>query len=474
MGTSTSDINSGCSVWLNKLASEFRMSTDKISIWETQWQKGDISFHLPEVNPKLLDNMDELIGCEKSGEKVCRDILVPLCGKSKDLVHLHGLGHNVVGCEGVEQACTEFFSENNIEFTRTPLEGIDGSLFSSADGRLRLFQCDFLALTPEVVGTKIDAVWDIQSLVSINPRDRKQYVRTLRSLLADDFRYLLVTIEYEPFAHLGRPHSISYNAVKELFGSFSNVKFIAQLPAQAPWKSEWKENVFAMVGGVEDRVQYWQARWATGQSQWNSEKPHQYLLKYLDVLTAGSSSCKFFLPLCGKAGDLMYLYNEGHTVTGVEGVPFVVEQFFRENKLDYEKISMPEVKGWKFKTKDGRLCIYACDFFSLTPAMVGEVDAVYDRGALEAINVCDRQGYVKLMHQIVGNEFRYVLNAYEYDDSVFQGPPRNLPRDEVFNLFADFAEVDILEEADKSDDGADKFNLEWMVKVIYTIKPSQQ
>jgi len=448
------------------------MSTDKISIWETQWQKGDISFHLPEVNPKLLDNMDELIGCEKSGEKVCRDILVPLCGKSKDLVHLHGLGHNVVGCEGVEQACTEFFSENNIEFTRTPLEGIDGSLFSSADGRLRLFQCDFLALTPEVVGTKIDAVWDIQSLVSINPRDRKQYVRTLRSLLADDFRYLLVTIEYEPFAHLGRPHSISYNAVKELFGSFSNVKFIAQLPAQAPWKSEWKENVFAMVGGVEDRVQYWQARWATGQSQWNSEKPHQYLLKYLDVLTAGSSSCKFFLPLCGKAGDLMYLYKEGHTVTGVEGVPFVVEQFFRENKLDYEKISMPEIKGWKFKTKDGRLCIYACDFFSLTPAMVGEVDAVYDRGALEAINVCDRQGYVKLMQQIVGNEFRYVLNAYEYDDSVFQGPPRNLPRDEVFNLFESKI-VEVLEEADFSDYGQKNYNMTVpMLKVIYSIRPS--
>ena len=38
-----------------------------------------------------------------------------------------------------------------------------------------------------------------------------------------------MTIEYEPFAHLGRPHSISYNAVKELFGSFSNVKFAAQV-----------------------------------------------------------------------------------------------------------------------------------------------------------------------------------------------------------------------------------------------------
>ena len=39
---------------------------------------------------------------------------------------------------------------------------------------------------------------------------------------------------------------------------------------------------------------------------------------------------------------------------------------------------------------------------------------------------------------------------------------------------ADFADVDILEEADKSDEGAEKFNLEWMVKVMYTIKPSQQ
>ena len=72
-------------------------------------------------------------------------------------------------------------------------------------------------------------------------------------------------------------------------------------------------------------------------------------LQYLDVLTAGSKSVRFFLPLCGKAGDLVHLYNEGHTVTGVEGVPFVVEQFFRENKLDYEKVSLPEIRGWKYK-----------------------------------------------------------------------------------------------------------------------------
>ena len=76
------------------------------------------------------------------------------------------------------------------------------------------------------------------------------------------------------------------------------------------------------------------------------------------------------MPLCGKAGDLVYLYNEGkvdtnndnddddaehdylgHTVTGVEGVPFVVEQFFRENNLEYDKVSLPEIRGWKYKVQ---------------------------------------------------------------------------------------------------------------------------
>ena len=151
-----------------------------------------------------------------------KTVLVPLCGKSLDLIHLHSLGHNVIGVEWIEQACLEFFSENKIEYSVAPLEGVEGSVYTSTDGRLRIYQCDFLHLTESLLGGKVDAVWDIQSLVSINPRDRKQYVRTVRwvsatsggqhlmcyclcrSILSDEFKYLLVTIEYEPFAHLGR------------------------------------------------------------------------------------------------------------------------------------------------------------------------------------------------------------------------------------------------------------------------------
>ena len=110
------------------------MSTDKISVWELQWAKGETSFHLPEVNTRLLAYMNELVGV--SGEDgavadpAAKNILVPLCGKSRDLIHLHALGHSVVGCEVVEQACIEFFRENQIEYSRSPIEEVEGALFT--------------------------------------------------------------------------------------------------------------------------------------------------------------------------------------------------------------------------------------------------------------------------------------------------------------------------------------------------------
>lgn len=455
------------------------MSTDKVTVWEQQYSEaggGDKDWFRDAVNQKLLSHMEALVGpaWAKNGEigqGAARAILLPLCGRSKDMVHLYNQGHTVVGCEWVDSVCVQFFTENNIQYTKSTIEALGGSLYQSEDGRLRVYQCDFLLLTAELVNLKFDSVLDVQSLNHINPRDRKQYVRVVRSLLKDDFRYLLVTIEYEPFAHRGRPHSISYNAVKELFGAFSNIKFVEQVPASPPLKSTWKESVFSMISGTEDRIQYWQARWATGQSQWQSSEPQKFLVKYIEELKNGKDKIRIFLPMCGKAGDLMWLYKQGHTVVGAEGVPFVVDQFFRESKLDYTKTPIEGVSGWKYSSKDGRMTVFACDFFNLTPALVGTVDAVYDRGALEAINIQERINYVNIMKSILAKDFRYVLNGYEYDDTIFQGPPRHLPRDQVFNLFKDFCEVDILEEVDEEGDRPARFNLEWMVRVCYTIKP---
>jgi hypothetical protein len=41
---------------------------------------------------------------------------------------------------------------------------------------------------------------------------------------------------------------------------------------------------------------------------WNMYKV--YLFQYLDQLTNGASSIRILLPLCGKSGDLMWLYQQ--------------------------------------------------------------------------------------------------------------------------------------------------------------------
>jgi len=51
-------------------------------------------------------------------------------------------------------------------------------------------------------------------------------------------------------------------------------------------------------------------------------------------------------------------------------------------------------------------------------------------------------------------------------------PAPSLTSQTAANDLADYAEVDILEEEDTSESGAAKFNLEWMQKVVYTIKPA--
>ena len=133
----------------------FGASTDKISVWEAEWNKGNTSFHLPEVNPKLLNNLDILLDPEPAAsESGPKNVLVPLCGKTKDLVHLHSLGHNVIGVEWVELAVDQFFSENNIGFSEQPLEGVDGSVYtvSSTSSMKQLFPSKPLSLSSPLTG----------------------------------------------------------------------------------------------------------------------------------------------------------------------------------------------------------------------------------------------------------------------------------------------------------------------------------
>jgi len=61
--------------------------------WHNKWQSGEIGFHLEDVNPALVKHWPSL-----DIDKDC-EVLVPLCGKTLDMVWLRQQGHTVLGVE---------------------------------------------------------------------------------------------------------------------------------------------------------------------------------------------------------------------------------------------------------------------------------------------------------------------------------------------------------------------------------------
>ena len=140
-------------------------------------------------------------------------ILVPLCGKTLDLLYLteqtQSTGTEVVGVEFVERAVHDFFQENGLPYEeRSPGEFVSG--------RLRLLCRDFLQLQPDEVGV-VDRVYDRAALVALPVEMRAPYAAKLGELCAGDARMLSVTFEYEQAQMDGPPFSIPETVLRELF-----------------------------------------------------------------------------------------------------------------------------------------------------------------------------------------------------------------------------------------------------------------
>merc|ERR1712212_397426 len=117
-----------------------------------------------------------------------------------------------------------------------------------------------------------------------------------------------------------------------------------------------------------DQIDWWAGRWEAGQSGWHSAAPQPPLVTHLPTLSEGSEGgLRVLVPLCGKAGCLTHLHKAGHDVIGIEGVESVVQEFFSENGLSVIRNDIPGVKGGRYSTPDGRITIFACDLFDVTP-----------------------------------------------------------------------------------------------------------
>ncbi len=189
------------------------------SFWFERWQTGQLGFHLPEPNPRLVEHWsDDAAHAPR--------VLVPLCGKSVDLAWLAARGHEVVGVELSDLAARAFFDERGL----SPEVSTVGPFVVHRHENLRIFVGDFFAATPELLGGRFEIAYDRAALIALPPEMREDYVRTLRTLLAPRGSVLLVTLAFD--AGGGPPFSVDDAAVRSLHAG-ANIERLAEVDVTA-------------------------------------------------------------------------------------------------------------------------------------------------------------------------------------------------------------------------------------------------
>jgi len=252
-----------------------------------------------------------------------------------------------------------------------------------------------------------------------------------------------------------------------------------------PDENKVKDNTFILSTdkakdgtSLEDRLNMWRGRWDKSITGWHKSNVNEHLTKYYDYLLNGREKIKILFPLSGKSIDLAHCYNQGHTVVGIEGVPLAVEAMFQNANLKYSRTFSTEIDGFIYQTGDERLTVFCCDFFKMKSELLGEkkCEAVFDRGAFEAIYETDREAYVKLILNCVSPDFRYILECYEYEGE-YKGPPRSCKKEKVFELFGGHkigpnlvSKAELLDQEDALETfKLKKWDVECSVKNIYGV-----
>ena len=143
--------------------------------------------------------------------------MVPLCGKSTDLLWLAKQGYAVTGIELSEIAVRAFFDEADIPFE------------TSETGELKWFRDSKYQLTVvcgdyfQFFDKPFDALYDRASLVALAPQKRPAYIQHTNSLLKPGAAKLLLTLEYDQSRVAGPPFSVLADEVKSYWPELRRV-----------------------------------------------------------------------------------------------------------------------------------------------------------------------------------------------------------------------------------------------------------
>lgn len=185
--------------------------------WLNKWQANDIHFHQSTINPYLM-KFRKLLDLHTGS---C--ILVPLCGKTKDIFWLADQGYKVIGVELSPIACEDFFRE--IDVDPEIIKGQNHLLYQHQN--IQIYCGDIFDISRNDFPA-INAIYDCRALVALPQDIRRKYVEHLFTLTGSVFHYFLITTE-SSFDVQGPPFSISAQEVNELFGQHGKIQQLERI-----------------------------------------------------------------------------------------------------------------------------------------------------------------------------------------------------------------------------------------------------
>jgi thiopurine S-methyltransferase len=163
--------------------------------WLGRWDQGRTGWHEPSGNEGLKTFWP---GFANPGS-----VLVPLCGKSPDLLWLAERGHDVVGVELSEIAVAGFFAEHDLEFELEAAGPLNR--YSATKHSLVLYCGDYF----DFQSRYFDALYDRGALVALSGEQRPRYVEHTSKLLKPGATRLVITLEYDQRVVNGPPFAVS-------------------------------------------------------------------------------------------------------------------------------------------------------------------------------------------------------------------------------------------------------------------------
>jgi thiopurine S-methyltransferase len=209
--------------------------------WLCRWENGHTGWHQVNGNTALRKFWPRLA----LGSRV----LVPLCGKSPDLLWLAQQGLVVTGVELSEIAVRDFFDESGIQFEINKT----GELmwFQSLEQAITIVCADYFQFSDQA----FDALYDRASLVALPPQIRPAYIQHTKSLLKPGAAQLLLTLEYDQSKADGPPFSVEPEEVESYWARLQRVGDRNDTKNMPPKFQE---------AGIEEFVE---AVWVTGPSE---------------------------------------------------------------------------------------------------------------------------------------------------------------------------------------------------------------